>query len=66
MKANTNEIKNAKVTVTGFVYDDEARTGHAERLECIITNDRMAKTLSINDGKKQFTIPFEAVEKYLR
>jgi len=66
MKANTNEIKNAKVTVTGFVYDDDERTGHAERLECIITNDRFGKTLSINDGKKQFTIPFEAVEKYLK
>lgn len=66
MKANTNEIKNAKVTVTGFVYDDEKRTVEAQRLECIITNDRIGKTLSINDGKKQFTIPFEAVEKYLR
>lgn len=66
MKANTNEIKNAKVTVTGFVYDDEKRTAEAQRLECIITNDRIGKTLSINDGKKQFTIPFEAIEKYLR
>ena len=66
MKANTKEIKNAKVTVTGFVYDDVKRTAEAQRLECIITNDRFGKTLSINDGKKQFTIPFEAVEKYLR
>lgn len=46
--------------------DDDKRTGHAERLECIITNDRIGKTLLINDGKKQFTISFEAVEKYLR
>lgn len=66
MKANTNEIKNAKVTVTGFVYDDVADTYKAQRLECIITNDRFGKTLSINDGKTQFTIPFGEVEKYLR
>jgi len=66
MKANTNEIKNAKVTVTGFVYDGVGILPKAQRLECIITNDRIGKTLSINDGKKQFTIPFEAVEKYLR
>lgn len=38
----------------------------AERLECTIINDNTGKTLSINDGKKQFTIPFEAVERYLR
>lgn len=66
MKVNTNEIKSATVIVTGLVYDDETRTGHAERLECKITNDRTGKTLSIKDGKKQFIIPFEAVEKYLR
>lgn len=65
MKANTNEIK--IVTVTGIVHPDlRLNSYRAERLECTIINDNTGKTLSINDGKKKFTIPFEAVEKYLR
>ena len=66
MKVNREEFKNAKVKVEGFVYDDETRLFSKKPLECIISNDRLGKTLSINDGKNQFTIPFEAVEKYLR
>ena len=65
MKVDRKEFKNAKVEVEGFVYDDETRLFSKKSLECIISNDQIGKTLSINDGKKQFTIPFEAVEKYL-
>ena len=36
------------------------------RLECIVTNDECGKTLSINDGHTQFTIPFEPIEKFLK
>ena len=35
-------------------------------LECIITNDEMGKTLSINNGVIQFSVPFEPLEKWLR
>ena len=34
--------------------------------DCIITNDEIGKTLSINDGNMQFTIPFEPIERYLK
>lgn len=34
--------------------------------DCIITNDEIGKTLSINDGNVQFTIPFEPLERYLK
>ena len=35
------------------------------RFRCFITNDEKGKTLSIGDGKTQFTIPFEPIEKFL-
>ena len=34
--------------------------------DCIITNDEIGKTLSINDGNVQFTIPFEPIERFLK
>ena len=35
-------------------------------LDVIITNDEVGKTLSIDNGIVQFTIPFEPIEKYLK
>jgi hypothetical protein len=35
-------------------------------LHCIVTNDEVGKTLSIGTEQVMFTIPFEAVEKYLK
>lgn len=53
-----------KICVNGIVCDS---AGAAMRtLECIITNDKNGKTLSINNGKMQFTIPFEPIEKFLK
>ena len=37
-----------------------------QALDCIITNDERGKTLSICDGKTQFIIPFEPIERYLK
>ena len=34
--------------------------------ECLITNDDVGKTLSINNGEIEFLIPFEPIEKYLK
>lgn len=35
------------------------------KVECVITNDKVGKTLSIIDNGKIITIPFEPLEKYL-
>ena len=35
-------------------------------LNVIITADKIGKTISINNGKIQFSIPFEQIEKYLK
>ena len=37
-----------------------------KRVKCIITNDEKGKTISINNGVLQFTIPFETIERYLK
>lgn len=34
------------------------------KVECIVTNDKIGKTLSIVDNGKIITIPFEQLEKY--
>ena len=56
--------KNKKVKVNGVFYTNMSMC--MKEFECIITNDNHGKTLSINDGKTQFTIPFEPIERYLR
>ena len=58
------QCKNKKINVSGLMNNE--RGVCVRRFECIITNDERGKTLSINDGKIQFTIPFEPIEKYLK
>lgn len=36
------------------------------KFNVLISNDDIGKTISINDGETQFTIPFEPLEKYLK
>lgn len=61
------KCKNKSVRVTGIRYDGNAEYKFEKvTLEAIITNDERGKTLSINDGKIQFTIPFEPLQKYLK
>ena len=57
---------NKKVIVEGVVSSKEMGINKIQPLSCEITNDKTGKTLSINNGDIQFTIPFEPVEKYLR
>ena len=61
------KCKNKSVKVNGLFGVDDGKTLRVfrKRLECIITNDEIGRTLSINDGKIQFTIPFEPIAKYL-
>lgn len=56
------KCKNKEIAVNGLVYDG-AFTIKKTNLRCICTNDEKGKTLSIDNGQWQFTIPFEAVEE---
>lgn len=59
--------RNKTIKVLGFRYDgNEKMQFEKVQFECIVTNDKRGKTLSINDGKVQYTIPFEPLQKYLR
>lgn len=59
------EIKNKWVKVKGFYHTRYIRAIETD-IECIITNDKIGKTLSIVVGEGMFTIPFESIEKYLK
>lgn len=58
------ELEMVVVNVKGLKIDE--KSAKRTKLRCMISNNKIGKTLSIDDGKTQFTIPFEAVEKYLR
>ena len=58
------EIKSLHVKVEGGVSD--GININSKLLDVIITNDSIGKSISIHDGEKMFTIPFEPIEKYLR
>ena len=53
-----------KIQVNGIECNEKGAA--MTSLDCIVTNDKHGKTLSINNGKIQFTIPFEPIEKYLK
>ena len=55
---------NERVEVNGLRWN--GRHLKQVKFECIITNEGHVKTLSINDGKTQFTIPFSQIEEYLK
>lgn len=59
------EIKNKWVSVKGL-YQSANGTMLPTMVNCIITNDEAGKTLSIGTEQGMFTIPFEAIEKYLK
>jgi hypothetical protein len=58
-------IKNKWIEVKGL-YQTANGTIIPTTLHCIVTNDEVGKTLSIGTERVMFTIPFEAVEKYLK
>ena len=60
------KCKNKEVNVAGIQYMDKLRAAIPTKFRCIITNDEVGKTLSIDNGEIQFTIPFEPIAKYLR
>ena len=59
------KCKNKEVIVDGVVYDDRDSQLYSEKLRVIITNDERGKTVSIDNGVIQFTVPFDNLIKYL-
>jgi hypothetical protein len=59
------KCKNKEVIVTGLVYDGGSKI-YKQKLRVICTNDEKGKTLSVNDGRIQMSIPFEQVEEYFK
>lgn len=53
-----------KIQVNGIECNENGAT--MKPLQCIVSNDEIGKSLSINNGKIQFTIPLEPIEKYLK
>lgn len=60
------KCKNKEVIVMGLVYDDVGRKFYRQKLRVICTNDDKGKTLSVDDGRIQMSIPFEQVEEYFK
>lgn len=58
------KCKNKIVFVDGF--KSTGQRIDKLKLICIVTNDERGKTLSIQDGHIQFTLPFEPLEKFLK
>lgn len=59
-------IKSKRVKVSGVITSSTAPMCVSQEFDCIISNDERGKTLSINNGIMQFTIPFEPIERYLK
>jgi hypothetical protein len=58
------KCKSKEIRVTGTVYDDRTRKFNFQRLRCICTNDEKGKTLSVDNGAIQFSIPMELIAPY--
>lgn len=52
--------------VEGIIYDDDRRVIKRTCMEVLISNDEHGKTLSINDGHIQYTVPAEQIAEYLK
>ena len=57
------KCKNYELMVKGARYDDETRKVTFMKLCAICSNDEFGKTLSIDDGRIQFSLNFEHLAK---
>lgn len=57
------KCKNKVFIVTGFVFGDPFLIHKNETIRVICTNDEKGKTLSLDNGKIQFSIPMEEIYK---
>ncbi len=58
------KCKNKEFHVTGLSYSSLGMT--TEKLHVLVTNDEKGKTLSIDNGTIQFTIPMDEIIRYLK
>lgn len=58
------KCKNKEVNVKGTVYNDASQQLRTCNLRVICTNDEKGKTLSIDNGLLQFSVPMEDIIKY--
>lgn len=58
------KCKNKKISLKGCVYNGISGTISRTNLNVICTNDEQGKTLSIDNGHLQFSIPMEDIAKY--
>lgn len=58
------KCKNKKISLKGTVYNGISGTMSRSNLNVICTNDEEGKTLSIDNGHLQFSIPMEDITKY--
>ena len=55
------KCKNKEIIVRGTCYIDGLNRLAIQPLRCICTNDEKGKTLSIDNGTIQFSIPMEQI-----
>lgn len=60
------KCKNKEIAVNGMEYNDLTKKLTARKFYCICTNDEQGKTLSIDNGAIQFSIPFEAIAEIFK
>lgn len=58
------KCKSKEINVKGTVYNDASGTVKICNLRVLCTNDEKGKTLSIDNGHLQFSIPMEDIAKY--
>lgn len=58
------KCKNKEINVKGLVYNDASQMLSRCNLRVLCTNDEKGKTLSIDNGHLQFSIPMEDIAKY--
>lgn len=61
MKCKSKEIK-----IRGAEYNNITKELKIKELTCICTNDEQGKTLSIDNGIIQFSVPVDSLIKYFK
>ena len=52
--------------ITALVMDEKGMVNISNCVRCIISNNKVGKTLTIGDNERTFTFAFEQIEKYLK
>ena len=60
------KCKNKEIKVIGAEYNGITNMVDLKELNCICTNDKHGKTLSIDNGIIQFSIPMDALIKFFK